>query len=256
MKGADQVVGWRDRSIIPRRFSQVLCYVVFLDKTRIHTPPPSRLSASVIASVSLSVFVSFCVSLCAGLLLKVLSFLVNGAATPDSTTLGNVATALCRCTYERRNHVRLVTEFNTAQALCYIMQRHAVNLKVCFAPRPPLDYCRIVSDERSYEITSRFLPTPHTYGRLCAEHEFVERSGELRGREDCAEKCLAPAQHPHPSFGFSHHFFGIFAPSSAGVSLPSPRTFFTRTSFLCDFGHTSLGDNSLFSFHHKTDYRR
>lgn len=62
--------------------------------------------------------------------LKVLSLLVNGVTTPDATTLANVATALCRCTYEARNHVRLVTEFNTAQALCYIMQRQSANLKV------------------------------------------------------------------------------------------------------------------------------
>lgn len=65
--------------------------------------------------------------------LQVLAFLVNGVKTPDPTTLANVATALCRCTYEARNHKRLVTEFNTAQALCYIMQRQTVNVKIVSA---------------------------------------------------------------------------------------------------------------------------
>lgn len=68
------------------------------------------------------------------LLLQVLSFLVSGVKTPDPTTLANVATALCRCTYEARNHKRLVTEFNTAQALCYIMQRQTASLKVSVPP--------------------------------------------------------------------------------------------------------------------------
>lgn len=62
-----------------------------------------------------------------------LSLLVNGVQTPDSTTLANVATALCRCSYETRNHKHLATEFNTAQALCYIMQRNNVKLKTISA---------------------------------------------------------------------------------------------------------------------------
>lgn len=47
--------------------------------------------------------------------------------------LSNVATALCRCSYETRNHHCLVAEFNTAQALCYVMQRQDANLKITSA---------------------------------------------------------------------------------------------------------------------------
>lgn len=64
---------------------------------------------------------------------QVLAFLVNGVKAPDSIVLENVATALCRCSYEARNHHRLVAEFNTAQALCYIMQRQDINLKITSA---------------------------------------------------------------------------------------------------------------------------
>ncbi|CAM9130756.1 unnamed protein product, partial [Ectocarpus fasciculatus] len=75
---------------------------------------------------------------------EVLAFLVNGVKTRDPTTLSNVATALCRCTYEARNHERLVTEFNAAQSLCYIMQRHTANLKIIGA-KGMLNMCGLSS---------------------------------------------------------------------------------------------------------------
>eukprot|EP00903_Cladosiphon_okamuranus_P019404 g17841.t1 len=75
---------------------------------------------------------------------QVLAFLVNGAKTRDPTTLSNVAIALCRCTYEARNHESLVTEFNTAQALCYIMQRQTANLKIAGA-KGMLNMCGLSS---------------------------------------------------------------------------------------------------------------
>lgn len=74
-----------------------------------------------------------------------LAFLINGVKTPDLITLGNVATALCRCTYEARNHERLVTEFNTTQALCYIMQRQTANLKIA-SVKGMLNLCGLSSD--------------------------------------------------------------------------------------------------------------
>lgn len=70
--------------------------------------------------------------------------MVNGVKTRDPTTLSNVATALCRCTYEARNHERLVTEFNAAQSLCYIMQRHTANLKIIGA-KGMLNMCGLSS---------------------------------------------------------------------------------------------------------------
>lgn len=76
---------------------------------------------------------------------QVLAFLVNGVKTRDPTTLSNVATALCRCTYEARNHERLVTEFNAAQALCYIMQRQTANLKIVGA-KGMLNMCGLSSN--------------------------------------------------------------------------------------------------------------
>ncbi|CAM9232465.1 unnamed protein product, partial [Ectocarpus sp. 13 AM-2016] len=75
---------------------------------------------------------------------EVLAFLVNGVKTRDPTTLSNVAIALCRCTYEARNHESLVTEFNAAQALCYIMQRHTANLKIIGA-KGMLNLCGLSS---------------------------------------------------------------------------------------------------------------
>ena len=74
-----------------------------------------------------------------------LAFLINGVKTPDPTTLANVATALCRCTYEARNHERLVTEFNTTQALCYIMQRQTASLKIA-SVKGMLNMCGLSSD--------------------------------------------------------------------------------------------------------------
>lgn len=76
---------------------------------------------------------------------QVLAFLVNGVKTRDPTTLSNVATALCRCTYEAQNHEQLVTEFNAAQALCYIMQRQTANLKIVGA-KGMLNLCGLSSD--------------------------------------------------------------------------------------------------------------
>lgn len=76
--------------------------------------------------------------------LQVLAYLVNGVKTRDPTTLSNVAIALCRCTYEARNHQRLVTEFNTAQALCYIMQRQTADLKIAGA-KGMLNMCGLSS---------------------------------------------------------------------------------------------------------------
>lgn len=76
---------------------------------------------------------------------QVLAFLVNGVKTRDPTTLSNVATALCRCTYEARNHEHLVTEFNAAQALCYIMQRHTASLKIVGA-KGMLNLCGLSSN--------------------------------------------------------------------------------------------------------------
>lgn len=109
--------------------------------------------------------------------LKVLSFLVNGVTTPDATTLANVATALCRCTYEARNHVRLVTEFNTAQALCYIMQRQSVNLKVRSLPR------RLLLLTLSAEgIVGRGLISFIMQSCLCGGGELAGYPSELYGR--------------------------------------------------------------------------
>ncbi|CAM9288439.1 unnamed protein product, partial [Choristocarpus tenellus] len=119
---------------------------------------------------------------------EVLSCLLNKAGVNELVTAMNVATALCRCTYEWRNHSFLFMD-NTSQALIQNLQRHSPTLKVVSA-KGILNLCGLSSE------TSIFSPKLDMYlMSLCSALEDLAKneseSVQWNARRPSTLACLA-----------------------------------------------------------------